>query len=175
MNFFALFGLPQQFHIDMAVLSATYQSLAQVTHPDKFSAAGGKEKLLAVQKNAQVNDGYQVLKKPLSRAEHLLELRGLELQHETQTMQDSQFLMQQMEWREELHEIEKASEPERALAALELQIAAQTKQHFSRLESLLNQQNAEADKNAAMEVRKLKFLEKMKKEIELKEDALFDY
>ncbi|MGY0564180.1 MAG: Fe-S protein assembly co-chaperone HscB, partial [Paraglaciecola chathamensis] len=102
MNYFALFNLTPSFEIDKAGLAATYQQLQKLTHPDKFATASERDKLIALQKNAQVNDGYQVLKTPLSRAEHMLELRGVELQHEQKTMQDGAFLMQQMEWREQL-------------------------------------------------------------------------
>ncbi|WP_342804769.1 co-chaperone HscB [Alteromonas sp. M12] len=174
MNFFALFGLPETYQIDNAKLANVYQSLAKVTHPDKFSNAGGQEKLMAVQKNAQINDGYQILKNPLSRAEHMLELRGISLQHETQTMQDPVFLMQQMEWREQLSEIENAAEPEQVLTTLDEDVAIHTKQHFEALQELLEKQTEEANNLAAAEVRKLKFLNKLHKEIELKEDALFD-
>ncbi|GAB2689564.1 co-chaperone HscB [Aliiglaciecola aliphaticivorans] len=174
MNFFTLFGLPETYHIDNAKLANVYQSLAKVTHPDKFSNAGGQEKLMAVQKNAQINDGYQILKNPLSRAEHMLELRGISLQHETQTMQDPAFLMQQMEWREQLSEVESAGDPEQILQALDEEVAIHTKQHFKTLQELLEQQNDEANNLAAAEVRKLKFLNKLHKEIELNEDVLFE-
>ncbi|GAC15140.1 co-chaperone HscB [Aliiglaciecola lipolytica] len=174
MNFFTLFGLPENFQVDKTQLANVYQSLAKVTHPDRFSNAGGQEKLMAVQKNAQVNDGYQILKNPLSRAEHLLELRGIELQHETQTMQDPTFLMQQMEWREHLSEVDDAADPEQALADLDKDVAIHSKQHFETLSELLEEQTEQANALAAAEVRKLKFLNKLHKEIELKEDSLFE-
>jgi molecular chaperone HscB len=174
MNFFALFGIEPSFDIDSKRLSETYKSLAQVTHPDKFSQAGGAEKLLAVQKNSQVNDGYHVLKNPLSRAEHLLSLRGIDLQHETKTLQDPSYLMQQMEWRENLEEIANADDPEAALATLDAELSTETKRQYAQLRETLRADTEQANLVAANQIRKLKFMEKLHREIELKEDALFE-
>src|SRR5690606_10742494 len=110
MNHFELFHLPEQFELDLAQLSASYQQLQQLTHPDKFATASDQQRLLSVQKNAQLNDAYQALKSPLLRAEYLLELKGIDLKHETSTMQDGMFLMQQMEWREQLDDIQASAD-----------------------------------------------------------------
>lgn len=173
MNFFELYQIPQQFDVDLANLSQAYQLLALRTHPDKFATGSAQDKLLAVQKNAQVNDGYQVLKSPLSRAEHMLELRGVELKHEQITMQDIGFLMQQMEWREALEAIDSENKLD-ALEQLDDEIKSQIKSHLSQLDSQLSMHSEQGDNDAADEVRKLKFLYKLRHEIELKEDILSD-
>lgn len=175
MNFFELYGLPQQFEIDLVKLSVAYKALAQVTHPDKFATGSQSEKLRAVQKSAQVNDGYQTLKSPVSRAEHILELRGLDLKHEQQTLQDTAFLMQQMELREQLDDVDSSADPMSSLALLEQDISNQIKQMIDELKRLLEPNGAEANKNAADQVRKLKFLYKLRVEIERKEDNLSDF
>lgn len=174
MNYFALFGLPEQFEIDLEKLNTTYKTLAQLTHPDKFANAGASEKLMVVQKNAQVNDGYQTLKRPLARAEHLLSIRGIELNHEQKTMQDNLFLMQQMEWREQLEDVERASDPLLSLTNLEAEIKGSFKSHLDVLANLLEKNTNEANILSGDEIRKLKFLDKLQKEIALKEDALAD-
>ncbi|HET8817158.1 MAG TPA: Fe-S protein assembly co-chaperone HscB, partial [Pseudidiomarina sp.] len=102
MNHFELFGLPAAFAIDAAELQQRYRKLQQTLHPDRFANASQRDKLLAVQRTSQLNDAYQTLRRPLSRAEYMLELRGIDLQHEQQTLQDPEFLMAQMEWRERL-------------------------------------------------------------------------
>jgi molecular chaperone HscB len=174
MHHFELFNLTPSFDIDLVVLSQTYQTLQKLTHPDKFATASEREKLLSVQKNAQVNDAYQVLKSPLSRAEHMLELRGLELKHEQQTIQDTPFLMQQMEWREQLEDMASHSDPLGALESLDDEIQAQQKMCFTALKALLDDNTPAQDQLAANLVRKAKFLIKLGSEIELKEDALSD-
>ena len=46
------------------------------------------------------NEAYQTLKNPANRAKYLLELQGITAISETNTAMPTDFLMQQMEWRE---------------------------------------------------------------------------
>lgn len=175
MNYFELFNIPVSFDVDMSVLPQTYQQLQRLTHPDKFSSGSEQQKLVAIQKNAQVNDAYSVLKSPLSRAEYMLSLRGIDLQHEQQTIKDSSFLMQQMEWREELSEIAEQTDPLSALEELESEIKLAIKNDLSQLKEFLGCEQASAEQKAADIIRQLKFLYKMLSEIELKEESLSDF
>ncbi len=79
MNHFELFGLPPQFSLDGSLLSSQFRELQKRFHPDNFATASERDRLLAVQKAAQINDAYQVLKNPISRAEYLLSQNGLEI------------------------------------------------------------------------------------------------
>jgi molecular chaperone HscB len=175
MNYFELFNIPVSFDLDLSVLPQTYQQLQRLTHPDKFASGSEQQKLVAIQKNAQVNDAYSVLKSPLSRAEYLLSLRGIDLQHEQQTIKDTAFLMQQMEWREELAEIAERTDPLSALESLEDEIKQTIKSDLTKLKNFLESDQQEAEKNAADIIRQLKFLYKILTEIELKEDVLSDF
>jgi molecular chaperone HscB len=157
------------------VLPQTYQQLQRLTHPDKFASGSEQEKLVAIQKNAQVNDAYSILKSPLSRAEYLLSLRGIDLQHEQQTIKDTAFLMQQMEWREELAEIADQTDPLSALESLEGEINLRIKSDLTQLSHLLESEQIKAEESAADMIRQLKFSYKMLSEIELKEDMLSDF
>lgn len=175
MNYFELFNIPVSFDVDLSVLPQTYQQLQRLTHPDKFANGSEQQKLVAVQKNAQVNDAYSVLKSPLSRAEYILSLRGIDLQHEQQTIKNTAFLMQQMEWREELAEIAQRTDPLSALASLEDEINQTIKADLTTLAQSLKSEQSTDEKNAADIIRELKFLYKLLAEIELKEDALSDF
>ncbi len=175
MNHFELFNLPVSYELDLIALSETYQTLQRLTHPDRFASGSEQERLAALQKNAQVNDAYIVLKAPLSRAEHILQLRGLDLQHEQQTIKDTAFLMQQMEWREQLAEAEHQAEPLDELADLDDEISRHIKDELASLAELLSKQESSSDQRAADLVRKLKFLYKMRIEIESKEEQLSDF
>ena len=175
MNYFELFNIPVSFDVDLSVLPQTYQQLQRLTHPDKFASGSEQEKLVAIQKNAQVNDAYSVLKSPLSRAEYLLSLRGIDLQHEQQTIKDTAFLMQQMEWREELAEIAGRTDPLSALESLEDEINQTIKSDLIKLKNFLESEGSLAEQNAADIIRQLKFLYKMLSEIELKEEVLSDF
>ncbi|MFS1465177.1 co-chaperone HscB [Vibrio lentus] len=169
MNHFELFGLPLQFQLDGSLLSSQFRDLQRQFHPDRFAIASERDRLLAVQKAAQINDAYQVLKNPISRAEYLLVQHGEDIRGEQQTMQDPMFLMEQMELREELEDIADSSDPEDALFAFEGKVSKMYKQQLSALQQELE---SEAWLEAADRVRKLKFIAKLKNEIELVEDRL---
>ncbi|WP_114633012.1 co-chaperone HscB [Vibrio splendidus] len=169
MNHFELFGLPLQFQLDGSLLSSQFRDLQRQFHPDKFAIASERDRLLAVQKAAQINDAYQVLKNPISRAEYLLVQHGEDIRGEQQTMQDPMFLMEQMELREELEDIADSSDPEDALFAFEGKVSKMYEQQLSAIQQELE---SEAWLEAADRVRKLKFIAKLKNEIELVEDRL---
>lgn len=169
MNHFELFGLPTQFSLDGGLLSSQFRELQKRFHPDNFATASERDRLMAVQKAAQINDAYQILKKPLSRAEYLIGLNGIELHGEQQTLQDPMFLMEQMELREELEEIPNGSDPDGALFEFDEKVTKMYKQQLNEIEQEIN--NAQWTL-AADRVRKLKFIAKLKHEIELVEDKL---
>jgi molecular chaperone HscB len=124
---------------------------------------------LAVQKAAEINDAYQVLKKPISRAEYMVAANGVEIRGEQQTLQDPMFLMEQMELREELEDISASSDPEGALFDFESKVSTMFKQQLAAVEQELNDSDWQ---QAADRVRKLKFIAKLQNEIELVEDKL---
>ncbi len=102
---FALFDLKPDFQLDLALLSARYRDLAKAVHPDRFADAGEREQRLALERSASLNEAYQTLKSAPRRALYLLALRGGELPLEV-TVQDPEFLLQQMRWREELEDLQ---------------------------------------------------------------------
>lgn len=169
MNHFELFGLPIQFSLDGSLLSSQFRELQRRFHPDNFATASERDRLLSVQKAAQINDAYQILKNPISRAEYMLLLQSIDIRAEQQTMKDPEFLMEQMELREELEDIAASADVEDAVYDFDSKVSKMYKQHLKAIEE-------ELDQNlwiqAADRVRKLKFVAKLKHEIELVEDRL---
>lgn len=165
MNHFELFGLPIQFEVDGSLLSSQYRELQRLSHPDNFATASERDRLLAVQKTAQINDAYQVLKHPIDRAEYILMLNGIDIRAEQKTLQDPMFLMEQMMLREELEEIT----AEERLFDFDKKVSKMYSQHLLEIEKELN--DAQWDE-ATDRVRKLKFIAKLKNEIERVEDHL---
>ncbi|MBT8768207.1 co-chaperone HscB [Pseudomonas boanensis] len=106
---FALFDLKPDFRIDLEQLAARYRELARSVHPDRFADASEREQRLALEHAAQLNDAYQTLKSPPRRALYLLALKGQQLPLEA-TVQDPHFLLQQMQWREELEELQESAD-----------------------------------------------------------------
>ena len=162
MNYFELFKFSPAFDIDTALLAERYRELQRAVHPDKFANDTDQQKLLSVQRTAQVNDGFQTLKDPIRRAEHMLSLRGIELSHETTTVKDTGFLMQQMEWREALED-GRNEHNETALLALDQEIAAEQQNLFAELSQAFATQQTE---QAGQLVRQGRFLNKLRQEIQ---------
>lgn len=101
-NHFDLFHLPQQFALDMTALDSAYREVLGQVHPDRFVNASEADRRAALQWATQANEAYQTLKNPLKRATYLCELNGVDLNIDTDTAMPPAFLMQQMEWRENL-------------------------------------------------------------------------
>ncbi|MCE0493180.1 co-chaperone HscB [Vibrio salinus] len=169
MNYFELFGLPTQFIVDGSLLASQFRELQKRFHPDNFASGTERERLLAVQKASEINDAFQVLKNPIRRAEYLLSLSGVDIRDEQQTMQDLDFLMQQMELREELEGIESSDDVETALFDFDSKV---TKQYKTLINQVETQLNSESWESAAISVRKLKFIAKLKSEVARVEESL---
>ena len=92
-DFFALFGLPRAYPIDLAKLEQAYLDLQSRVHPDRHAHRSDAEKRLAMQWATRVNEAYRTLRAPLSRAQYLLELRGVDAALETNTAMSPAFLM----------------------------------------------------------------------------------
>ena len=173
MNYFELFALNRSFEIDLIQLKSRYLELQRTVHPDKFANASVRERLMSVQKAAQINDAFNVLKAIDTRAQYLLELSGIELAHETQTLKDPIFLMQQMELREALEDITSEDDPEQALITFQAQVDTFIKQINNEFTELFVQNSHESLAQAADLVRKLKFMLKLAQEAENLEDKVF--
>lgn len=168
MNYFELFSIPASFTIDQASLSEIYRELQKQYHPDKFAMNSDSERLAAMQKSTEINDAYQTLKDSCLRAQYLLLLAGYDIELH-KTLQDSSFLIQQMQWRETIDSFSEDDEDE-----IE-EFAAQIQKQADELESQIAQQLQDNDLDTAADsVRKLKFMVKLQHELELLEEKLFD-
>jgi molecular chaperone HscB len=171
-NYFALFGVPQAYEVELGGLSSAYRALQQQAHPDRFANGSDSERRLAVQQSSFINEAYETLLSPSRRAAYLLKLVGVNSDMSSSTFKDPEFLMQQMQLREELSELQDAKDPEAALDKFysDVDQAANTqKSVFSR-----NYNQQQFDEALACYA-KLQFLEKLRSEAELKESELLDY
>jgi len=178
-NYFQLFGLNAGFRVDQALLSDKYRQLQRQIHPDKYAGKSDREQRLAVQFAAYVNTAYETLKSPLLRAEYLLSEAGKPIDQQSTTLNDGEFLMLQMQWRESLGELAAAQsdsapvsdETERELNRLNDEV----QHHHKLLLSTFEQQyNENALTLAQATIAKMHFVEKMLLEIEQLDAALFD-
>lgn len=167
---FALFALKPDFQLDLPQLAERYRELARGVHPDRFADGSDADQRLAIEQAAQLNEAYQVLKSPPQRARYLLALQGRELPLEV-TVQDPQFLLQQMQWREELEDLQDSAD----LAGV-----AVFKQRLKSAQTDLDQRFADcwndSAQSAAAEqlVRRMQFLDKLTHEVRQLEERLDD-
>lgn len=174
MNYFELFSFSPSFDVDTALLAHRYRDLQKAVHPDNFAHSTEQDKRLAVQRAAQINDGFQTLKNPVLRAEHLLALKGITLSHESTTVKDTSFLMQQMQWRESLEDITHSNAPDDLMSELNQSFTDYSQSITATLAVLLESEVQSDLERAADHVRKLKFMVKLQDELIKVEDALFD-
>lgn len=149
---FTLFGLPPRQALDRALLDARRRELQGAMHPDRFAAEGAAAQRLAMQWSVRVNEAWQRLKDPLSRAAYLCELRGVPIAAESNTAMPRAFLMQQLAWREALDDAASAD----AVQALDDTVAAEQRVMQAQLVTLLDEQGDTAA--AAALVRALMFV-----------------
>jgi molecular chaperone HscB len=170
-NYFEIMGLPESFTVDLVDLSSRYHQLQQSVHPDRFVDATEHEKRLSLQWATQINAAHDTLKAGLSRAIYLLELHGVDIEHNPKIAPD--FLMEQIELREHLEDIADADDS----ASLELLDAfkASVSARIGSLEADFAAQ-FDADLPAAeTTVYKLQFINKLLNEAVNLEEKLLDY
>jgi molecular chaperone HscB len=168
-NHFHLFGLEPGFEIDLGRVEQAYRDIQAQVHPDKFSHATDAEKRLSMQWATHVNEAYQTLKQPIARARYLLSLQGVETQEETNTAMPADFLMEQMEWREAIGE----AKDTRDVGELDHLMGKLRKEIHHLEQHLAKQIDAEHDFPAAAEtVRKMRFFERLKEDINSALEAL---
>lgn len=163
-NDFELFGLSPAFGIDRAVVDERWKDLQRQAHPDRFATSDAASQRLAMQWSVRINEAYQRLKDPLKRAAYLCELHGAPIEAESNTAMPADFLMQQMEWREQLDEATSAA----ALEDLADEVATARRQ---RVEALRVTADEQRDYPAlARQVRALMFIERFARDVEVRLD-----
>ena len=171
-NPFALFDLPVAFQVDSALLNERYLALQKSLHPDNFSAASAQEQRLAIQKSAEINDALRILKDPITRADSIIAINTGETENpEEKSNNDIDFLMQQMEWRETLENIENRKDTDE-LTAFTQEINQIRHAILSELSTALAAQQWDI---ARAITDKLRFIKKLQAEIERVEETLLDF
>lgn len=162
---FELFGLSRRFAQDRAALDERWKQLQREAHPDKFAAQGAAAQRVAMQWSVRINEAYQRLKDPLSRATYLCELHGHDIQAESNTAMPAAFLVQQMQWREALDEASNLSE----LDALLAQVRASEQAAMQNLTHCLDEDSNYPE--AVAQIRSLMFMRRFKQDLDKKIDA----
>jgi molecular chaperone HscB len=165
-NDFELFGLEQRFKQDRTELDTRWKDLQREAHPDKFSAQGAAAQRIAMQWSVRINEAYQRLKDPLKRAAYLCELNGAPINAENNTAMPAAFLMQQMQWREDLDDAVTAEDLER----INLDCAKFQRELLKTIEQLLD--SSKDFPGAAAQVRAMMFVERFASDVEHRLDQI---
>jgi molecular chaperone HscB len=180
-NYFELFGLGKSYSLDRQLLRGRLREMQKKFHPDNFASASEQEKRLSAQYAAHINQAYTTLNDPVKRGQYILSILGISTDDEHDTQMDPEFLIQQMELREELETAKSAGNNAfEALSKLNLRIdidySAREKQIAQILDEVASANDAgNADQNldkARHLVRELQFLNRIRTEIENAEESL---
>lgn len=104
-NYFELYGIPQSFNPDPAVVKAKYYELSRQYHPDRFTMAGAAEQAEALQQSSANNQAWKTLNNPDATMAYLLKLEGM-LEDEEKYSLPPAFLLEMMDLNELLSEYE---------------------------------------------------------------------
>lgn len=170
MNHFELFGLVEGFELDTRQLADTYRQLQTQFHPDRFATAPNGSSWLRCNVPPR-STKHSPPSRRRCAVPNICSLRGTDIRGEQQTLQDTAFLMQQLEWRERLADLKDDADPERAIKDFRSEIRHD---HQMLMQQLTESLAAGRDLVAADCVRKLKFVDKLLEELERFEDSLLE-
>ena len=105
MNYFEFFELPQTLHVDLDQLKEVFYKNSRKYHPDFFTLASEEQQLEALEKSTHNNEGYKVLQNFDQRLQYFLKSNN-QLEEEGQNKIPQDFLMEMMDFNEQLMELE---------------------------------------------------------------------
>ena len=161
-NFFALFEQPVQFAVNQERLDQQLRLLQKRYHPDnlvadtKNAADSAQAKQQSEQASALINQAYQTLRDPDSRASYLLDIAG-QAQNLEHSIADLDFLEDAMQMRMDLDDAIEGKELA-VLKQLNPQITVRLNKQSERFDSAYQNQDWQTAIDATQ---KLKFLVKL--------------
>lgn len=171
-NYFELFHLEESFEVDLTAIKERYRDLQNQTHPDRFSAAPEADKMRAIQSNSFVNEAYNTLKSPLSRADYLLQLHGIDTGQASQNDLEMDLLMEQMQLREKLAELPPDESALTELNSMKQDVKKRIQDSQLNFNEKLNTKDLQSAKQIFFE---MQFLQKLFAEIEQGEEKRLGY
>ena len=173
-NFFELFNLPVSFQIDPDLLAERYRAIQSSVHPDRYANAEKHELRLSLQYATLANEAVETLRSPLKRAIYLLHLNGIDITPEdTSGAVDTDFLMQQIEMREELEDLADR-EDFAALGKIRDEISKLILSLENDFVEEIDQEDEAGLKKAEELVRKMQFMHKLDQEADRMEERFLD-
>ena len=160
-DYFAVFDLPRKLWIEMSKLEQKFLQLSWKLHPDNFVNAPEAEREQSLKRSSALNDAYRVLREPVARVEHLLELEGERKEGEKKQQAPPELLEEVFELNESLDELRDAKSSGGDLTGLRAKLeAAQTGfreklgEVDAELQSVAKEWDATLDKDGTFDERK---------------------
>ena len=142
-------GIPPQgpFSVDGKQLRKEFLQLQALAHPDRHPQ---EAKNRAEAASARINEAYKTLQSPLSRAQYLLSLRGLDVaEDETAKLDDAELLMEVLEMRENIE----AAREEADLVSMKETNDARVEESVQNLDNAFKADDIEKAKQEAIKLR----------------------
>lgn len=178
LNYFELMAMPQQFDLNIDQLQSHLRNLQAQYHPDSqfgtATPAGILANLNNEQRSAVINEAYQNLLNPDTRAAHLLALQGIN-QDITSSIHDLDFLDEAMDYRIALDNamLKDITELQAKLTSWIAEFESKFEQNYKILMHNQSEQVADdAQKHALDATQKLQFLVKLSRDVTKKQDEL---
>ncbi|MGV6859252.1 MAG: Fe-S protein assembly co-chaperone HscB [bacterium] len=162
-DYFSLFGLEPRFSVDADALQQAFRDRQAEYHPDKVVNEDEQTRRQSAQAASLINEAYEKLRDPVSRAQYLLKLAGNETDFDRYTATDTDFLMQQLAYREEMENIPDESEPLDALDDFRGSMIHEMGELYERFSNALEKDDLEAARDV---VSKLKFFQKLVRQLD---------
>lgn len=170
-SYFELFGLPEDYNIDLSKLATSFRELQAQYHPDRFVNSDEQERRIALQTTGFINKASETLKSSRLRARYMLRQKGVAFDDEIDTTSDGLFLMHQMEMREALEDVPNASDPIARVDDIAQDVEAQM---TALRESFVAHLAADQLTDAKEVVLKMKFFERLCQEVKTLTEKLED-
>jgi molecular chaperone HscB len=171
-NYFELFGLDPVFELDSRRLQAAQQRLQATYHPDRYISADDRDKRLSTQVASWVNQAYETLQDPVKRSRYLLEINGATTPDDSSTTSDTEFLMEQIELREEVESCRHSDDPLRKCEQIETRLAQRADQLAAEFVTHFEARDLDA---ALLSSRKMQFIQRIQQQLSELQFELEDF
>ncbi|RKP14301.1 Co-chaperone HscB, C-terminal oligomerization domain-containing protein [Piptocephalis cylindrospora] len=109
LDYFGVLNGPRDYALDTKVLKQRFLQYQGRVHPDRYNQLSSNELEFAERQSSWINEAYKTLLDPLSRAEYLLRIQGMEIE-EGESSEDPEMLMEIMEVMEEIEQVKEERE-----------------------------------------------------------------
>ena len=161
-TYFELFELNPVFEIDARRSHAEQQRLQAIYHPDRYVNASDRDKRVSVQVASWINQAYETLQDPVKRSRYLLEISGATISDDSSTTSDTEFLMEQIELREEVESCRHSEDALHHSEQIELRLAQRADQLASEFVANFDTPDLDA---ALLSSRKMQFIQRIQQQL----------